>query len=119
MITARNQALQERAAKAALSVSGVVALQPSLADRLKAAATSRHRSVRSGASRNATPGIRTCYSPADGWQVEVRCTLHADVRVLDIAQHVHAQVLAALTSLLAHDSTPEPVTVLVTVTRTV
>lgn len=118
MITARNRALQETAAQAALSVSGVAALQPTLTDRLEAAASYAHQSVRSSASYNATPGIRTCYSPGDGWQIEVRCTLHAGVRVLDTAQHVRAHVLAAVTSLLAQDSMPEPVTVTVTVVRT-
>jgi uncharacterized alkaline shock family protein YloU len=119
MTSTRNQDIHQAAARAALDVPGVAALQPGLADRL-AATVSRARHATGGAGTLPTEaGIRTERTSEDGWRVEVRCAVNEDRRVLDVAQQVREHVCAAVTALLAQHGTPAPVAVLVTVTRTV
>ncbi|MBT2511781.1 hypothetical protein J7I98_39670 [Streptomyces sp. ISL-98] len=120
MTTTRIRDIQQAAARAALAVPGVAALQPSLADRLAAAVASRAQQTSGAAPLPADAGIRAAHTPeGGGWHVEVRCVLHEDHRVLDVAQQVREHVRAAVTALLAQHGTPAPVTVLVTVIRTV
>ncbi|MEV8533187.1 hypothetical protein [Streptomyces sp. NPDC051211] len=118
MTSASNQDIHHTAARAALSVPGVAALQPGLADRL-AAAASRAKQAVGAAPLPAEAGIRTEHTPEGGWHVEVRCVVHEDHRVLDVARQVREHVQTAVTACLAQCGTPAPVTVLVTVTRTV
>ncbi|MEU2391422.1 Asp23/Gls24 family envelope stress response protein [Streptomyces sp. NPDC007369] len=111
MTAARRQDVHRAAARAALDVPGVAALQPGLADRLAhAAAASRAHHV---------SGIRCNRTPEGGWHVEVRCILHADTRVVDVARHVREHVRTAVTACLGTHGAIRPVDVLVTVTRTV
>ncbi|NXY94048.1 hypothetical protein HYE82_06495 [Streptomyces sp. BR123] len=120
MTAAALRHIQGAAAEAALAVPGVAALQPSLAARLARAASR----VRQLAQAEGTPGqpeaagIRCGHTPEGGWQVEVRCILRADHRVVDVARHVREDVRAAVTACLDPDDTTGAVTVLVTVTHT-
>ncbi|MFD3538589.1 hypothetical protein ACFWUQ_03705 [Streptomyces sp. NPDC058662] len=66
-----------------------------------------------------TAGIRCRRTPEGGWHVEVRCVLRSDRRLVDAARQVREDVRAAVTACLARHGTAAPVTVLVTVTRTV
>ncbi|MFE9480831.1 hypothetical protein ACFYNM_19795 [Streptomyces spororaveus] len=109
--------IQQAVAAAALAAPGVAALQPALADRL-ALAASRAITARTTSHHEAS-GIRCEHTSEGGWHVEVRCILHADRRVVDIARQVRADVRTAVTACLTQHGTPKPVTVLVTVTRTV
>jgi hypothetical protein len=105
------------AARAALAVPGVAALRPGLGHRL-AGAASRARGTAGTPALPATAGIRAeRASDAPGWRVEVRCVLREERRVADTARQVREQVRAAVTAHLAAQGTPEPVTVLVTVTH--
>ncbi|MFI1370026.1 hypothetical protein [Streptomyces griseochromogenes] len=100
------------AADAALAVPGVAGLQPRLAHRLAAAATTRADPMPHRTSPEA--GIRADRAPGSGWHIEVRCVLTEGRRALDIARDVHDRVRTAV---ISHLSAPEPVTVTVTVTR--
>ncbi|MET8678976.1 hypothetical protein ABZW18_15715 [Streptomyces sp. NPDC004647] len=110
--------IHHAAARAALAVPGVAGLQPSLGHRLADAAVHAQQTV----GIPATPpeaGIRAERTPeAPGWHVEVRCILHEERRVLDAAREVREQVRSAVTAHLDRHGTPEPVTILVTVTQT-
>ncbi|WP_329191819.1 MULTISPECIES: hypothetical protein [unclassified Streptomyces] len=120
MSTAPRQDIRLAAAHAALAVPGVAALQPALADRLTfAASRSRHESTTGIAASRETGGIRCEATEAGGWLVEVRCVLHSDRRIVDVARQVRDHVRAAVTAHLARHSTTEPLTVVVTVTSTV
>ncbi|MBT2543111.1 Asp23/Gls24 family envelope stress response protein [Streptomyces sp. ISL-44] len=118
MTSTRNRDIHQTAARAALDVPGVSALQPGLADRL-ATVASRAQQAMGAASLLGEAGIRAEHTPEGGWHVEVRCVVHEDRRVLDIAQQVREHVRTAITAHLAQHGTTAPVTVLVTVTRTV
>ncbi|MFJ3205647.1 hypothetical protein [Streptomyces sp. NPDC086989] len=63
--------------------------------------------------------IRCEQMPGGGWRVEVRCILQADHRIVEIARQVREDVRTAVTACLAQHGTAGPLTVLVTVTRTV
>ncbi|MFB7172123.1 hypothetical protein ACFCYM_15000 [Streptomyces sp. NPDC056254] len=122
MSIADREAVHRTAARAALGVPGVVALQPTLAERLALAASRVFEAVGSGAAR--TPegaGVRCETAPDGAWYVEVRCILDADHRVVDVARQVRSDVRAAANAYLAqHDAAPPPpVRVLVSVTRTI
>jgi uncharacterized alkaline shock family protein YloU len=118
MTSAKNRDIHQAAARAALAVPGVAALQPGLADRLAAAASpARHTTPASPPPAEA--GIRVERTTEGGWHIEVRCVVHENRRVLDVAQQVREHVRTAVTAHLARHGTPAPVTVLVTVTRTV
>ncbi|MBT2452527.1 Asp23/Gls24 family envelope stress response protein [Streptomyces sp. ISL-43] len=118
MTPAKDRDIHQAAARAALDVPGVAALQPGLADRL-AGAASRARHATGGAGTLPTEaGIRTERTSEGCWHVEVRCVVHEDHRVLDVAQQVREHVRAAVTTLLGQHGTPAPVAVLVTVIRT-
>ncbi|WP_405719786.1 hypothetical protein OG607_06115 [Streptomyces sp. NBC_01537] len=109
--------LCQAAARAALTVPGVAALQPDLGQRL-AGAASRARQAAGFPALPAGAGIRAEHATdAPGWRVEVRCVLHEDRRVVDTARQVREQVRAAARDHLTAQGTPEPVTVLVTVTH--
>ncbi|MFD3580411.1 hypothetical protein [Streptomyces sp. NPDC058644] len=95
------------------------ALQPGLADRLAAVARRAQQAMGAAALPGEAAGIRAEPTPDGGWHVEVRCVVHEDCRVLDVAQQVSEHVRTAITAHLAQHGTPAPVTVLVTVTRTV
>ncbi|MFD3699647.1 Asp23/Gls24 family envelope stress response protein [Streptomyces sp. NPDC058646] len=114
MTSTRNRDVHQTAALAALGVPGVSALQPGLADRLAAVASRAQ-----AASLPGEAGIRAEHTPEGDWHVEVRCVVHEDHRVLHVAQQVREHVRTAVTALLAQHGTTAPVTVLVTVTRTV
>ncbi|MEV1069750.1 hypothetical protein [Streptomyces sp. NPDC050263] len=111
--------LCQATARAALAVPGVAALQPGLGQRL-AGAASRARQAAGFPALPARAGIRAEHAPgAPGWRVEVRCVLHEDRRVVDTARQVREQVRAVAAAHLTARGTPEPVTVLVTVTHLV
>ncbi|MFF4498382.1 hypothetical protein [Streptomyces sp. NPDC001546] len=118
MTSTLGEEVRSVAARAALGVPGVAALQPVLADRLAAAAAL----VRHGSGAAAHPlvaGIRTERVRDDGWDVEVRCVLYDGHRVVDVARQVREQVRAAVSAHLARLGSPATVSVRVTVTRTV
>lgn len=90
--------IRQTAAEAALAVSGVLALQPTLASRLARAAS--RATAGAAASRFASPlsGIRVVHDPdGSGWQVEVRCVLAEGHRAIDVARTVHDRTRASLT----------------------
>ncbi|WP_308011872.1 hypothetical protein [Actinacidiphila acidipaludis] len=108
------------AARAALAVPGVAELQPGLGQRLAGAATWVRRAV--GAPSPSSPssqgGVRADRVPGSaGWRLDVRCVLDRDRRALDVARDVRDQVRAAVVSHVSGDGSPEPVEVVVTVTR--
>ncbi|WP_030962433.1 hypothetical protein [Streptomyces sp. NRRL S-378] len=112
--------IQQAAAAAALAAPGVAGLQPALADRLALAASRVHHAMTAGAaSHHEVAGIRCRHTPEGGWAVEVRCILHADRRVVDVARQVREDVRNAVTACLTQRGAIRPVTVQVTVTRTV
>ncbi|MFF3564666.1 hypothetical protein ACFYXS_31950 [Streptomyces sp. NPDC002574] len=108
--------LNQAAAHAALAVPGVAGLQPGLGYRLANAAARAQRHI-GVAARPPEAGIRVerTLQPS-GWHVEVRCILNQERRALDTARDVRRQVRSAVTEHLARKGTPEPVTILVTVT---
>jgi hypothetical protein len=109
--------INQTAARAALAVPGVTGLQPTLAHLLAHAAT-RTQQIIGIAAQPTAAGIRAEHtSTPPSWRVEVRCVLHEDHHVLDAARKVREQVRSAVTAHLAQYGTPEPVTILVTVTQ--
>ncbi|MFJ8567616.1 hypothetical protein [Streptomyces sp. NPDC093514] len=111
--------IHRAAARAALEVPGVVALQPALADRLALAASRVFEAVATGAGgHHEAAGVRCEPTPVGAWHVEVRCILDKDHRVVDVARRVRESVRTAVTAYLAQHGRPAPVTVVVTVTRT-
>ncbi|WP_331737853.1 hypothetical protein [Streptomyces sp. NBC_01276] len=120
MATSHRENIHRAAARAALDAPGVAALQPTLADRLALAASHVYRSQAEGTTPyHEAAGIRSELTPDGGWHVEVRCVLHADRRVVDVARQVREDVRTAVTTYLARHGAAVPVTVMVTVTRTV
>ncbi|WP_328923433.1 hypothetical protein OG429_01445 [Streptomyces sp. NBC_00190] len=120
MTASQREDIQRAAARAALHAPGVAALQPALADRLALAASPVHRAVAADTTpHREAAGIRCECTPDGAWHVEVRCIVHADRRVVDVARQVRDDVRTAVTAYLAQHGTAAPVTVLVTVTRTV
>ncbi|WP_374772612.1 Asp23/Gls24 family envelope stress response protein [Streptomyces sp. NBC_01310] len=112
--------IHRAAARAALDVPGVVALQPALADRLAVAASRVYEAVAAGTTgRQQAAGVHCELTPVGAWHLEVRCILDKDHRVLDVARRVRESVRTAVTSYLAQHGGAAPVTVVVTVTRTV
>ncbi|QKW09983.1 hypothetical protein HUT18_29775 [Streptomyces sp. NA04227] len=118
MTSARHRDVEASAARAALAVPGVAALQPGLADRLATAAARAQRAAGATTLPSVEPGIRAEHTPDGGWRVEVRCVVDEEHRVLDVAQQVRARVRATVIAHLAQHGPPAPVTVLVTVTHT-
>ncbi|MFJ3205708.1 hypothetical protein [Streptomyces sp. NPDC086989] len=117
--TSHRENIHRAAARAALDAPGVAALQPTLADRLAQAAFHVHQSKAAGTTpHREAAGIRCELTPDAGWNVQVRCVLHADRRVVDVARQVREDVRTAVTAYLARHGTAAPVTVMVTVTRT-
>ncbi|MFD7631463.1 hypothetical protein ACFV7Q_36565 [Streptomyces sp. NPDC059851] len=120
MTAADRKDVQGAAARAALAVPGVAALQPSLAARLaRAASRVQHARVEGTTSPPEAAGIHCDHTPEGGWHVEVRCVLHADHRVVDVARQLRENVRAAVTACLDPHHAAGGVAVLVTVTRTV
>ncbi|MFB7175745.1 hypothetical protein ACFCYM_33740 [Streptomyces sp. NPDC056254] len=122
MTITEREALQQTAARAALAVPGVVALQPALAERLALAASRVFEAVGSGgATVPVGAGVRCEIEPDGTWQLEVRCILAEDHRVVDVACRVRSDVRAAIDAYLAqHCAAPPPlVRVLVSITRTI
>ncbi|WP_369776545.1 hypothetical protein [Streptomyces sp. R33] len=108
------------AARAALDVPGMVALQPALADRLALAASRVYQGVAAGTTRHhEAAGVRCELTPAGAWHLEVRCILDGNHRAVDVARRVRERVRTTGTSYLAQHGRAAPVTVVVTVTRTV
>lgn len=109
--------IRQIAAAAALAVSGVLSLQPTLAGRLAAAAS---HAAPGAADSFTSPlsGIRVI-SDADGsgWQVEVRCALAEGHRAVDVARTVHDRTRASLIPLVTAYGTADALAVTVTVTR--
>ncbi|MET9570811.1 hypothetical protein ACFYNW_06395 [Streptomyces virginiae] len=119
MTAAAREDVHRAAARAALGVSGVAGLQPALGDLLsRVASRTRHALAGDTVAGRPLSGIRCRHTPEDGWQVEVRCVLRSDRRVVDVARDVRERVRAAVTAHLAQHGSPGPVTVLVVVTRT-
>ncbi|WP_406500695.1 hypothetical protein OHA04_04590 [Streptomyces sp. NBC_01590] len=109
--------IRQIAARAALAVPGVAGLQPTLGHRLASVAVRVSQTVAT-AFRPPEAGIQAERRPrSSGWHVEVRCVLNGERRALDTARDVRRQVRSALTAHLAQHGTPEPITVLVTITR--
>lgn len=120
MTAAHREDVQQAAVAAALAAPGVAALQPALADRLALAASRRYHAMTARtALHHEVAGIRCQHTPEGGWQVEVRCILHADRRAVDVARQVREDVRTAITACLTQRGATKPVTVLVTVTRIV
>ncbi|MEU9039720.1 hypothetical protein AB0D45_33120 [Streptomyces sp. NPDC048352] len=117
MSAAHREEVHRIAARAALDVPGVAALQPSLAERL--ALSAPRPAAAAAAARAPAGGIRAAHTPEGGWHVEVRCVLRADRRAVDIARQVRERVGSAVTAWLAQHDAAAPLTVLVTVTGTV
>lgn len=106
--------VERTAANAALSVPGVVELQPTLRQSLAGAATSVRQFVGSPAP-SPEAGIRTETRAGTGdWHLEVRCVVTEDRRALDIARDVHDHVQAAVASHGAHRGSPPRITVTLT-----
>ncbi|MFJ4776280.1 Asp23/Gls24 family envelope stress response protein [Streptomyces sp. NPDC088762] len=116
MTSAPGEDVRPIAARAALEVPGVAALQPVLADRLAAAASRLRHGA--GAAPQPVAGIRAERVSEDGWHVEVRCMLYDGRRVADVARQVCEHVQAAVTTHLVRLGSPATVSVRVTVTRT-
>ncbi|MGW9072864.1 hypothetical protein ACWGQT_25920 [Streptomyces yangpuensis] len=122
MTTAEREAVQRIAARAALGVRGVVALQPALAERLALAASRVFEAVGSGAARAPVgAGVRCENAPGGVWHLEVRCILDEDHHVVDVARRVRADVKTAVSTYLAQHDAARPLTVrvVVSVTRTI
>ncbi|MFD5878410.1 hypothetical protein NRK68_01075 [Streptomyces yangpuensis] len=122
MTTAEREGVQRTAARAALGVRDVVALQPALAERLALAACRVFEAVGSGAARAPVgAGVRCEIAPDGVWHLEVRCILDEDHRVVDVARRVRADVKAAVSTYLAQHDAARPLTVrvVVSVTRTI
>ncbi|MEU9143295.1 hypothetical protein [Streptomyces sp. NPDC048349] len=120
MTAIHREDVQRAAAAAALDAPGVAALQPALSEQLALAASRAHHAVTAGtAPHREAAGIRCGPTEEGGWHVEVRCILHADRRAVDVARQVREDVRSAVTACLARNGATGPVTVLVTVTRTV
>ncbi|WP_046776837.1 hypothetical protein [Streptomyces yangpuensis] len=122
MTTAEREAVHRTAARAALGVPGVVALQPALAERLALAASRVVEAVGAGAAiAPVGAGVRCEIAPDGVWHLEVRCILDEDHRVVDVARRVRSDVGAAVdTCLVQHDAAPPlTVRVVVSVTRTI
>ncbi|MFJ3842007.1 hypothetical protein ACIPY6_41830 [Streptomyces sp. NPDC090054] len=113
------EGIHRAAAEAALGVPGVDALQPALSGRLALAASrARHAMTPSTTPPREVAGIRCERTPDGGCHVEVRCILHTDRRIVDIARQVRNEVKDAVTARLAQHRTIIPVLVTVTITRT-
>ncbi|MFE2638534.1 hypothetical protein ACFXKF_27935 [Streptomyces scopuliridis] len=117
-MTAGNTTRIERtAARAALAVPGVAELRPSLRQALAGAAT-RVREAIGSPALSPEAGIHVEHTPGTGaWHVEVRCVLTDDRRALDTARDVRDNVRSAVGSHVTRYGIPEPVTIVVTVTR--
>ncbi|SCF82718.1 Uncharacterized conserved protein YloU, alkaline shock protein (Asp23) family [Streptomyces sp. MnatMP-M17] len=109
--------IEHTAARAALAVPGVAELQPGLRQALASAANRVREAIGSPAVSSAagihverTPGSRALH-------VDVRCVLTDDRRALDTARDVRESVRSAVGSHVTRHGIPEPVTVVVTVTR--
>lgn len=110
--------IRQSAAEAALAVSGVLALQPTLASRLARAAI--RPGPGAGSDRIASPpsGIRIARDPdGSGWQVEVRCVLAEGRRAVDVARTVHDRVRTSLIPLVTAHEPRAALAVTVTITR--
>ncbi|MEU8825260.1 hypothetical protein [Streptomyces sp. NPDC048636] len=109
--------IERAAAEAALSVPGVAGLQPSLRHTLAVAGARVRRAVGS-TTPSPEAGVRAERRPRTGaWTVEVRCVVTGDRRALDTARAVQERVGSRVGSLVPRSGTPEPVTVVVIVTR--
>lgn len=112
--------IRKSAAEAALAVSGVLGLQPTLASRLARAAS---RPVPEAADHRIGPpvsGVRVAREPdGSGWQVEIRCVLADGHRVVDVARTIHDRTRASLIPLITARGTEAALTVTVTITRIV
>ncbi|MEU9182359.1 hypothetical protein AB0C90_37235 [Streptomyces sp. NPDC048550] len=120
MTGSNRENVHRAAALAALDVPGVVALQPALADRLALAASRVYEAVATGTTEHhEAAGVRCELTQVGAWHLEVRCILDAEHRVVDVARRVREDVRTTVTAYLAQHGTAAPVTVMVTVTRTV
>lgn len=109
--------LRQTVARAALAVTGVSGLQPSLSHRLASAAALARQTAGIGA-RYPEAGVQAEHAlQPSGWHLEVRCILNEERRICDTARDVRRQVRAAAAAYLASNGTFEPVTVLVTITH--
>ena len=109
--------IRQIAAAAALAVSGVLSLQPTLASRL-AAAASRAAPGAEDSFTSPLSGIRVIRDADDhGWRVEVRCVLAEGNRAVDVARTVHDRTRACLTPLITAYSSADTLALTVTVTR--
>ncbi|CAM5623036.1 hypothetical protein [Streptomyces avidinii] len=112
--------IHRAAARAALAVPGVVALQPVLADRLALAASRVYEAVAAGTiGRQEAAGVHGEITSAGAWHLEVRCILAGDHRVVDLARRVREDVRTAVAAYLDQHGRAAPVNVMVTVTRIV
>ncbi|MFB6676367.1 hypothetical protein ACFCWG_28885 [Streptomyces sp. NPDC056390] len=110
--------IRHTAAEAALAVSGVLALQPTLASRLARAASRATPGAADNRFASPLSGIRVVRDQGgSGWQVEVRCVLAEGHRAIDVARAVHDRTRASLTPLVTMHGTADTVAVTVTITR--
>ncbi|MFI6149722.1 hypothetical protein [Streptomyces sp. NPDC051109] len=121
MTASKRENVHRAAARAALDIPGVVALQPALADRLARAASRVYEVVAAGATghRDEVSGVRCELTPDGDWHLEVRCVLDGQHRVVDVARRVREAVRTTVATYLDQHGTAADVTVMVTVTRTV
>ncbi|MET9618787.1 hypothetical protein [Kitasatospora indigofera] len=113
MTTVQAREIRRACAETALAHPGVAALQPTLADRLTAAATP----PRSAAAPPAAVRVERPPTGA-GWHIEVRCIVHPGRRSLDVARQIRENIHATLTAGGLLDPI-EPLTVQVTITAIV
>ncbi|MFD8411093.1 hypothetical protein ACFV2Q_04925 [Streptomyces sp. NPDC059650] len=122
MSASDREAIRRTAARAALGVPGVIALQPALAERLALAASRVHEAA-APATRGAHEGagVRCELAPTGEWHLEVRCIVDGHHRVVDVARQVRADVRAAVGACRTQPGAVPPLTirVVVSVTRTV
>ncbi|MFG2715495.1 hypothetical protein ACGFX2_33840 [Streptomyces goshikiensis] len=119
MNASHRENIHRAAALAALNVPGVVALQPALADRLALAASRVYEAAAGTSGHHEVAGVRCEFTPAGAWRLEVRCILDVGHRVVDVARRVREDVRTTVTAYLDQHGGAAPVTVMVTVTRTV
>ncbi|MGW6241507.1 hypothetical protein ACWGBX_32250 [Streptomyces sp. NPDC055037] len=120
MTTGDTTRVERIAAQAALAVPGVAELQPTLRQALAGAASRAWETIGSPALPREA-GIHVEHTAGGGaWHVEVRCVLTDHRRAADIARDVRDHVRSAVSSHVTHvarHGIPEPVTIVVTVTR--
>ncbi|SEG94003.1 hypothetical protein SAMN05216223_12910 [Actinacidiphila yanglinensis] len=115
MVATDITSVERTAADAALSVPGVLELQPTLGQSLVGAVTSIRQALGSS-TQSPGAGIHAERGADGSWHFEVRCVVTDHRRVLDTARVVHDLVQATVAPHTARHGNRVPVTVTVAVT---